>query len=163
MRRIAFLILLLGSSAFAEAPLRHGFVLGLSLGAGMNDAGSMYGGGGGDLHLGVMLGQHFALLGEVSLVATSYTAGATLVHGVVGLSGRLYFADRFWAEAGLGMGHASADGATFPDSTLAFELAAGVEVVQRRSMALDVVLREATTLYSPAVNSFLAGVGLSWF
>lgn len=138
---------------------RSGFLIGFALGFGtmsQQDCKSCedLDGGAGEFHIGGMLGPNAALMYDLSLV-THQPEGtqASLTHALHTIAGQ-YFFGRGWLKAGIGRGQLSyQENQSDPDNRkksdwgTALMLAAGVELYQGQTFALDLQLRGATVTY----------------
>jgi hypothetical protein len=153
---------------------RDGFVIGFSLGAGVLtndqcDSCESLEGGALELHLGFMVTPQLALLVEgfgVSHTEQNLTLSQTM--GVV--AAQYWLTPKLWIKGGLGSGHLSLSNdqgqelATSEEGAGAM-IAAGYEVYQGRSFAVDVSLRSAAVSYEDAdtVTQTAAAVGFNWY
>jgi hypothetical protein len=153
---VAACLVTFASSAEAQPsraawPERHGFVLGLGVGLGLNtsSAGSDYGGGTHfgivpppQLQLGVMAGPKVAIL--LGAYTSVYFADEAHTFDVVGPAVQVFLGDSVWVRAGGGM---ALEGETVSEdwdeikTGLGFTVAVGAPVIKRRRSSFDLELR----------------------
>jgi hypothetical protein len=183
MARWSFLVLLgLGlvsgvARAQEEPVVRHGLVFGGALGGGSISAGcdgcdhraSL----GLDLHVGGMLSPRLALLFDAS-GAANYTTQFVQTRYVTSLlyagAAQYWLLERLlWVKGGLGLARVVQSDApifkTFDTATgFGFMAAAGVEVLQHRTFALDAELALRAAFYSgTSVTDGAVLVGVNWY
>jgi hypothetical protein len=151
---------------------RHGFMAGFSIGAGSMvpdcDGCDSESGIAVDGHLGGMLSPRFALMWDGSVVAHTED-NLTLFSTVNAVAAQYWATPKVWIKGGLGFGRLSISddtGDTLAESDTAASVlgAAGVEVMQSRTFALDISLRFAVTAYEDAnLTNVALNVGFNWF
>lgn len=152
----------------AEAVERQGLVIGFSLGGGVItcDGCDNLGSFGADFHIGGMIGDRLAVLGEGYVLA--HPEDGSTLSSTIG-AGALQFwpSETFWIKGGAGVGQLEVDSGKFSlrsESAFAVMAAAGVEVVRGHTFVLDVQGRWGTTFFSDgSVNNFSAHVGFNWY
>ena len=127
--------------------------------------------GGAALHGGFLLTPHFAVLGDLWVMA--HTDDRTTVSQMILTGGlRFWLLPRLWLQAGIGASRVKvsydATYVTFQDTSdwaLAGIAAVGVEVLSGRHFALDVLLRGGTGLYQNDLHVYniSLGVGATWY
>lgn len=174
-------LVLISTSAFADTTQvvgiqRQGFLIGFSLGGGSMTDSSCDGGdceisgGAADVHLGGMITPQLGLMVDSSGVTHS-DGDYTLSHNVVTVAAQYWLTPRFWIKAGLGNGRLSVsvegDGyksewnSAWGVGALA---AAGYELYQGKTFALDVQLRGAATTYEDyQLNNGSLSLGFNWY
>ncbi len=153
---------------------REGFVIGLSVGAGVLtndscDTCDSLEGLGGEFHLGWMINPSLALLLEG--YGVSHTENNVTLSQNVGLVAAQYWiSPKFWIKGGLGSGHLSLSNNRGEEFAVSEEgaggmLAAGYEVYQGRAFAVDLALRSAAVSYkeSETVTQTAATIGVNWY
>jgi hypothetical protein len=161
----------------APAPIgiqRDGFVIGFSLGAGVLtndncDSCDSLEGGAAEFHLGFMVTPQLAVLAEG--YAVSHTEQDLTLSQTIGmLAAQYWVSPKLWVKGGLGSGHLSLSNDRGQELAVSEEgagamIAAGYEVYQGRSFAIDVSLRAAAVSYeeSDTVTQTAAAVGFNWY
>ncbi len=153
---------------------RKGFIIGFSLGGGSfssaecNNCDSLSGVGL-DIHLGGMLTPRLALMFDGSGVAHTEENGS-VIHIIDTVAAQYWVTPRVWLKGGLGIGRLSVndrDGneiAASETGTGAL-FAAGVELVQSRTFALDLQLRASAVSYDnvDTISMTSLTVGVNWY
>jgi hypothetical protein len=155
---------------------RYGLVVGFALGGGgieMSNCGAACGGAfSGEFHIGGMMNPRMALMMDVWGNFRDFVDPATgnddsASHTFWTAALQFWPADILWLKGGLGIAHRQISDAfaTYDDETaLGLVLAAGVEVLQVGTMALDLQFRFGHGFYSDAgLNNYAFLVGLSWY
>lgn len=133
------------SAARAEAPVRHGLLLGGGLfGGNISCDGASCSGfrsaGGGSLHVGYMFTPRLGVLVD-AWAMTSSKDDVSITFVTTTIDVRYWLASAIWLQGGLGNGHAQVSIGSFDatgDNVPVVELGAGFEVVRGRHWALDV-------------------------
>ena len=164
-----------------QGRLAWGFSLGLG---GMHDAGSnvtscnncnynpmavMLSG-----HIGGMLSNRFALLGEFQVNAQTvhsdaYDGDTILSQNVLMIAGQYWLTPQLWIKGGIGFAHLQAD-----DSYFAYDLAdggaimggVGYELMSARNFSVDLqgrIIQGSYDSFNDSVTSATVGVGLNWY
>lgn len=154
--------------------VRDGFVIGFSLGAGVLtndncvDCDSLEGVAG-EFHVGWMLTPQLALLLEG--YGVSHTDEFNTLSQTMGaIAAQYWLTPKFWLKGGLGSGHMSLTNNRGVEIATSEEgagimLAAGYEVFQTHSLAVDLSLRTAAVSYeeSDTVTQTAATIGVNWY
>ena len=156
----------------APAPqVRHGFLIGFSLGGGTLscDGCDDLSGVALDIHLGGMLAPNLALMFDGTGVAHSFEGGGTLIHVVDTVAAQYWVTPELWIKGGIGVGRLSLNDES-GEEVLASETGAammggvGYEVMHSRTFALDLQLRGSATKYDEATISMgSVTLGLNWY
>ena len=165
------------STLQAHASERSGFTLGLGAGLGHLECTGTFcdgvtGASGLDLQAGLMITPRLAMYGDLwAMVHMQDRLTVSQSMATFGL--RIWFVERLWLQAGLGVARASynydADVVEFMDSTNfvpASAAAVGVEILTGRRFALNVQLRAGTGYFRDGdteVDSVSLGLGANWF
>jgi hypothetical protein len=167
-----------GGGYYAQPPQetpgihRRGFLIGFSLGAGtMNcsecaDSDALSGPGL-DIHLGGMIAPNLAIMFDGWGVGHAFDGG-TIVHVMDTAAVQAWVMPQFWIKGGIGAGQLriNFDNGQSAESDTGLGLfgAAGFEVFQGYSFALDLQLRLGTVKYDGgSVNMGAITVGANWY
>ena len=153
---------------------RRGFLIGFSLGGGTmncsncNDSDALSGVAL-DIHLGGMIAPNLAIMFDGWGVAHSFDGGGTLVHVMDTAAVQAWVMPQFWIKGGVGAGQLrinddNGNSVATSETGLGLFGAAGFEVLQGSSFALDLQLRLGTVKYDGgSVNMGALTVGANWY
>ncbi len=153
---------------------RSGFVIGFSLGGGSFNCDSCtdsdaLSGVALDIHLGGMVAPNIAVLFDGWGVAHPIDGGGTITHVMDTGAVQAFLGNNFWIKGGLGIGQlrlSDDSNNTVAQSETGFGMfgAAGFEVFQGSSFALDLQLRLGAVKYDGgSVNMGALTVGANWY
>lgn len=168
MLRLAAVSVVLLVAPDAGASERQGFIIGFGVGGGAMtcDGCSSLNGPAAEVHLGTMLNGKTAIVLDGSGVAKT-ESGSTLYSIVSTVALQYWVAPQVWLKGGVGLGELQLEtrGATFhSDSGLGFTGAIGLEVLQRKTFALDLQFRYSTAdIGGDRINNFSGVLGFNWY
>ncbi len=158
----------LGMTRDASAIERKGFIFGLGVGGGKItcDGCESLSGLAVEIHLGGMLTEKLALVGDSS-GASKEEGGVTLQSVVAGPALQYWLSPRVWVKGGVGAGVLTAYGGgvnEVSDPGLGFLGGIGVEVLQKKRFAIDLQARFTTAkIEGERTNNVFALVGFNFY
>ena len=165
--------LLLPGQADAQEILNHnrqGMIIGFSVGGGRmqslncDECGSINGGAGA-FWIGGMVNHRLALMYDANFVV-SEEDGVVLLNGVNAFAAQFWILPRLWIKGGAGFGQIrlSALGVSATEYGFGLTAAAGLEVMQRETFAMDVQLRYASSHFDAGgLLNVSAMLGFNWY
>ncbi|MCC6998836.1 MAG: hypothetical protein IT370_29760 [Deltaproteobacteria bacterium] len=151
---------------------RRGLIVGIGIGGGAiscDGCNDSLGGVSVDLHIGAMLGPRLGIMFDGYAIAHPIEGGGTFVHAVDTVAAQLFLGDRFWVKGGLGVGQLqlsddSGQVRLESDTGPAVMLAAGFELLQTRTSALDIQVRAAATDFEGGtITNGSLNVAYNWY
>jgi len=126
------------------------------------------------LHVGGMLSNRFALMGEYegdfqTVHSDAYNGDTVLRQDTLMLEGQFWIIPILWIKGGIGFAHLQADDAYFTydfGGGMALMIGAGVELLSARNFSVDLQGRLVRGNYNGLADSVTAGtigIGVNWY